>query len=146
MATGRFRPPVNYAGGSNTDGNAAIAVGDFTGNGRLDLAVANQGDGTVSVLLGNGDGTFQPPVTYAVGSSLDSIVAGDFTGDGRLDLAVGVENYNSVTNTYASEVSMLLGNGDGTFQPASNGTRRELTVPSWRVTSTVTVSSTWPRR
>ena len=46
------------------------------------------GDDTVSVLLGNGDGTFQPQVTYAVGSDPDAIVAGDFTGDGQLDLAV----------------------------------------------------------
>ena len=42
----------------------------------------------MSVLLGNGDGTFQPQVTYAVGSDPDAIVAGDFTGDGRIDLAV----------------------------------------------------------
>ena len=59
------------------------------------------------MLLGNGDGTFQPQVTYAVGSSLDAIVAGDFNGDGRTDLAVA----NSGDNT----VSVLLGNGDGTF-------------------------------
>ncbi len=84
-------------------------AGDFTGDGRLDLAVANSGDNTVSVLLGNGDGTFQPQVTYAVGWRPDAIVAGDFTGDGHLDLAVA----NSSDNT----VSVLLGNGDGTFQP-----------------------------
>ena len=60
------------------------------------------------MLLGNGDGTFEPQVTYAVGSGPDAIVAGDFTGDGRLDLAV----VNSGDNT----VSVLLGNGDGTFQ------------------------------
>ena len=61
----------------------------------------------MSVLLGNGDGTFAPQVTYAVGSDPDAIVAGDFTGDGHLDLAVA----NSVDNT----VSVLLGEGDGTF-------------------------------
>ena len=54
----------------------------------IDLAVANCGANDVSVLLGNGDGTFQPQVTYAVGSDPDAIVAGDFTGDGRIDLAV----------------------------------------------------------
>ena len=75
----------------------------------LDLAVANDSDNTVSVLLGNGDGTFQPQVTYAVGADPDAIVAGDFTGDGDLDLAVA----NCGDNT----VSVLLGNGDGTFQP-----------------------------
>ena len=85
-------------------------AGDFTGDGRLDLAVANAGDGTVSVLLGNGDGTFQPQVTYAVGSGPDAIVAGDFTGDGRIDLAVANGRCDDT-------VSVLLGNGDGTFQP-----------------------------
>ena len=63
-------------------------TGDFTGDGRTDLAVANSGGNDVSVLLGNGDGTFQTQVTYAVGSYPDAIVTGDFTGDGRIDLAV----------------------------------------------------------
>ena len=84
-------------------------AGDFNGDGRPDLAVANYGSNDVSVLLGNGDGTFQPQVTYAVGSSPVALVAGDFNGDGRPDLAVA--NYG------ANDVSVLLGNGDGTFQP-----------------------------
>ena len=78
-----------------------------TATAGLDLAVANCGSNDVSVLLGNGDGTFQPQVTYAVGSSPYAIVAGDFNGDGQLDLAVA--NYG------ANDVSVLLGNGDGTF-------------------------------
>ena len=60
------------------------------------------------MLLGNGDGTFQPQVTYAVGSSPIALVAGDFNGDGRTDLAVA--------NAGSNDVSVLLGNGDGTFQ------------------------------
>jgi hypothetical protein len=87
----------------------AIVAGDFNGDGHLDLAVANGGDNTVSILLGNGDGTFQPQVTYPVGVQPDAIVAGDFTGDGHLDLAV--------VNGYSDTVSVLLGNGDGTFRP-----------------------------
>ena len=62
----------------------------------------------MSVLLGNGDGTFQNQVTYPVGIGPTALVAGDFTGDGRTDLAVA--NYDS------NDVSVLLGNGDGTFQ------------------------------
>ena len=63
-------------------------AGDFNGDGRTDLAVANDGTIDVSVLLGNGDGTFQHQVRYAVGFEPDDLVAGDFTGDGHTDLAV----------------------------------------------------------
>src|SRR5271157_3685277 len=86
----------------------AIVAGDFKGDGRTDLAVANTGSDDVSVLLGNGDGTFKNQVPYATGFEPSAIVAGDFTGDGRTDLAVA--NYGS------NDVSVLLGNGDGTFQ------------------------------
>jgi hypothetical protein len=84
-------------------------VGDFNGDGTPDLAVANTGDNTISVLLGNGDGTFQnQQQTYATGLAPLSIAVGDFRGNGRLDLAVA--NRDDIT------VSVLLGNGDGTFQ------------------------------
>ena len=90
----------------------ALAVGDFNGDGRLDLAVANVSDNTVTVLLGNGDGTFSPAPgsPLAVGVSPLSLAAGDFNGDGKLDLAVA--NFGDRT------VSILLGNGDGTFAAA----------------------------
>ena len=107
---GTFQPQVTYAVGNGPD---AIVAGDFTGDGRTDLAVANAGDNDVSVLLGNGDGTFQPQVTYAVGNGPDAIVAGDFNGDGRTDLAVA--NYSD-PGVHGNDVSVLLGNGDGTFQ------------------------------
>src|SRR5262249_43175048 len=109
---------------------AVQVAGDFNGDGKLDLAVAgsnynsvnNTYAGEVMVLLGNGDGTFQPPVLYATGlpDGLDptAIVAGDFTGDGKVDLAVvsaGLDQ-NGNPNPVAGEVSILLGNGDGTFQ------------------------------
>src|SRR5262249_61329351 len=99
-----YPPQPAYPVGQLPD---AILDGNFIGVARIDLAVANQRDYTVSVLLGNGDGTFQPQVTYPVGLRPISIVASDFTGDGHLDLAVA--NFGDDT------VSVLLGNGDGTF-------------------------------
>ena len=94
---GTFQPAVQYAVGSEP---GAIVAGDFNGDGRLDLAVAESGDavtdpGGVSVLLGNGDGTFQPAVQYAAGIAPGGIVAGDFTGDGHVDLAVAKQAMNT---------------------------------------------------
>src|SRR5260370_268992 len=80
---------------------------DFNGDGRLDLVVANFGSANVSVLLGNGDGTFQAASNFPAGSNPRSVAVGDFHGDGLPDLAVA--NYNG-------GVRVLLGNGDGTFQ------------------------------
>ncbi|HLV93854.1 MAG TPA: FG-GAP-like repeat-containing protein [Candidatus Acidoferrales bacterium] len=74
-----------------------------------DLIVANQSDNTVSVFLGNGDGTFASPVTYPTGQGPVWIATGDFDNDGNLDLAVADKSANTV--------SVLLGNGDGTFKP-----------------------------
>jgi len=111
---GTFQPPADYAAGSNPN---SVTVGDFNGDGKLDLAVANGNSvmaSAVSILLGNGDGTFQPPVTYTFGVNNATIATADFTGDGKLDLAV-VDNIGAVW--------ILLGNGNGTFQtPASYGT------------------------
>jgi len=77
----QFQPQTTYATGSNPWG---IAVGDFNGDGKPDLAVTNTSDNTVSILLGNGDGTFQPHVDYPTGSRPTSVVVGDFNRDGNL--------------------------------------------------------------
>jgi hypothetical protein len=89
----------------------SIAVGDFTGDGRADLAVAD--DPGVHVLLGNGNGTFQEPVLYPTNPPA-WVVAEDLSGDGKLDLAV---SNTHVGSAYLPGVSVLKGNGDGTFQP-----------------------------
>jgi hypothetical protein len=93
----------------------AIVAGDFNGDGKLDMAVANGNpytltipDQTVSVLLGKGDGTFQPHVDYASGRYPISIASGDFNGDGKQDLVTS--NHDDDT------VSVLLANSDGTFR------------------------------
>jgi hypothetical protein len=96
----------------------AVAAGDFNADGVPDLAVAintvqNGVPGSVEILLGNGDGTFTPKTeSPATGDNPSSIVAGDFNGDGVLDLAVS----NGYDNTsFPGTVTVLLGNGDGTF-------------------------------
>jgi uncharacterized repeat protein (TIGR02543 family) len=71
-------------------------VGDFNGDGKQDLAVANQG-GDVSILLGNGDGTFQPAVNFGAGTTPLSVAVGDFNGDGKQDLAVANNGSNNVS-------------------------------------------------
>jgi FG-GAP-like repeat len=88
-----------------------IALGDFNEDGNLDLAVADSGSNAVSVLLGNGNGTFQPQVSVSTGSFPQGVVAGDFNRDGRIDLAVA----NLDDNT----VSVLLQDGTPSLSPAS---------------------------
>lgn len=90
---------------------SAVVAGDFNGDGKLDIAVTDSGGNAVMILLGNGDGTFDPPITISVGSQPDAIAVGDFNNDGKLDLAIA--NYGDGT------ITLLLGNGDGTFAPAA---------------------------
>ena len=122
---GSFQLPRNTAAGQLP---AYLAVGDFNGDGILDLAVANAtffnlavanatglSNGTVSVLLGVGDGFFiTPPRTFDVGPNPTFLVAGDFNLDGKLDVAVA--------NTGSNSISILLGLGNGDLLPLQNFT------------------------
>jgi hypothetical protein len=98
---------MDYAVGLNPQG---IAVGDLNSDGNLDLVTVNSG--SVLVLLGNADGTFQPAVNYTVPSNSFIVQLGDFNGDGKLDIFVASWS----TPVPIVSVSVLLGNGDGTFQ------------------------------
>jgi hypothetical protein len=110
---GTFRAAKNYAAGL---GPTSVAVGDFNDDGIPDLVVANSAyatngqGGSVAVLLGNGDGTFQAAVSFPAGDGPFSVTVADLNGDGILDLAV--------VNLISSDVSVLLGKGNGTFQAA----------------------------
>jgi hypothetical protein len=103
---------------SANTGNFPIfaAAGDFNGDGSLDIAVANYDSNSLTILLGNGDGTFSAaagsPIT--VGTNPRAIAPGHLNGDAHTDLAV--------TNLGSNTVSILLGNGDGTFSAAANVT------------------------
>ena len=101
----------------------AIVTADFNGDGKLDLAVANNTDNTISVFLSNGHGTFGSAITTAVGSGPAALAAGDFNGDSKVDLAVA-------DNTDSSLVSILLGNGNGTFI-AGTPVSMETAEPVW---------------
>jgi uncharacterized repeat protein (TIGR01451 family) len=111
-------PAFGFVTGLNqsTAGAAyAITAGDFNGDGIPDLAVANDNgasNGTLSVLLGLGNGNFAPAVLYQAGLNPRSVATGDFNRDGKPDLVVA--------NSGSANISIFLGNGGGTFQPAVN--------------------------
>jgi hypothetical protein len=102
VASAQFETRGSFLAGPDP---SSIAVGDFNHDGKLDIAVVAN---NVTILLGKGDGTFQPTAYYTVGVGPYSIVTADFNHDGNLDLAVA--------NSYSSYISILMGNGDGTFR------------------------------
>jgi hypothetical protein len=110
---GGFKPAGTYPVGTFTVGD--LRAVDLTGNGNVDLVATNWYDSNVSVLLGHGDGTFAPALTFATGFDPRHLAIADFNGDGIPDLAVSDVGNGGPGN---AGVSVLLGNGDGTFQPA----------------------------
>jgi hypothetical protein len=110
---GSFPTQTNFA----WDGAGPIAVGDWNGDGHADLAVANGVGGTVEITLGDGHGNFEAVTSPSAGLYPDvGIAAADINGHGHTDLAV--VNAGLIANdTWAHEVAILGGNGDGTFQP-----------------------------
>jgi hypothetical protein len=130
---GTFQPVVAY--GSGGYDAVAVAVADVNGDGKPDLLVANDWctltslNAGAGVLLGNGDGTFQPAVTYCSGGVSDgvapseSVAVADVNGDGKLDLLMAnycpsIDPINGGCTAADGSVGVLLGNGDGSFQTA----------------------------
>lgn len=95
-----------------------VALGDFNGDGNLDVALVTccNVPSTISILLGNGDGTFQSPLLFGSQGSFiyRSVVVGDFNQDGNLDIVTNYTNGSNAGN------ALFLGNGDGTFQVPIN--------------------------
>ncbi|MFI5007067.1 MAG: FG-GAP repeat domain-containing protein, partial [Solirubrobacterales bacterium] len=113
---GTFQAPLALPGGACSAppcGAAAAVPGDFDGDGAQDLVVVDYRSYEVAVLMGNGNGTFGAPVPYATGPSPATIAVTDLTGDGVPDLAVPNWDFNA-----GNTLSVLVGNGDGTFQAA----------------------------
>lgn len=115
---GTFLPAVQYnLGFVPQSPGAGLSVGDFSGDGKVDVAVSASGGtqaGEEIVFLGNGDGTFQttPKVSPGLWVVEGGITVGDFNGDGKLDLAlIGCDTASCIASTF-----ILAGNGDGTFQ------------------------------
>ena len=104
-----FAPAVNYEVGHFPN---SVFCADLDGDSDLDLAVANDGSDSVSILKNNGDGTFEFDSNYAVGNAPQSVFCADLDGDGDLDLAVA--------NLLSNNVSILKNNGDGSFQSTVN--------------------------
>jgi FG-GAP-like repeat len=111
---GTFGTATNFKVATSNSGSRLLAVGDFDEDGIQDLVATNTSLNNVSVLLGNGDGTFNTAVSYSVNTSVNlgqepwNVVVGDINQDGHLDLAVASDT--------AGSVSILQGRGDGTFR------------------------------
>jgi FG-GAP-like repeat len=131
---GTFQSAVGYNAGNCA---ASVAAADFNHDGKIDLVVGNtscnsqQNVDAINVLLGNGNGTFQAPVSYPAGGLVYAVAVADFNHDGKIDVAA-LSSQSNVTNS--NVVGIFLGNGDGTLQSAtdydvnSNSLLTELTI------------------
>jgi hypothetical protein len=123
-ATYSYGPPQGYDTNSTFHYPEFTAVGDFNGDGIPDIGVPDYYDQDVTMLLGNGDGTFQLGQKFPVGAYPTMAAVGDLNGDGKLDIVVV-----NTAGGDAGSISVLLGNGDGTFQPQTQYYTGSITNP-----------------
>ncbi len=98
-----------------------VVTGDFNGDGKADAVVANFSSNSISMMLGNGDGTLQPAVNYPVGAFPEWLAVADFNGDGKLDVAVASQGCSPCKpGVLGGGIWVLLGNGDGTLRAGVN--------------------------
>ncbi|WP_177236632.1 FG-GAP-like repeat-containing protein [Spirosoma endophyticum] len=108
-----FAPPSTI----KVSGPLAVVVSDFTGDGKNDLAMGNANASSISILPGNGDGSFGTTITIKTsGISLNQLLVGDFNGDGRPDLMAGLLDRLSTSSRFV----LLLNKGNGEFGPETN--------------------------
>ena len=112
-----FQTATSFAVGTNP---SSVAVGDFNGDGRPDLAVANFGSSNVSVLLGTGSGGFGAATNFGVGDGPRSVAVGDFNGDGKPDLATA--------NVFSNTVSVLYNCTPPVVNPCTGANLPTLTL------------------
>ena len=105
---GEIERSVSYLTG---EGPVSVLLEDLNRDGSLDIVTANSGSNDISILLGRGDGTFLAHTTYAVGSNPYRLIVGDFNGDSHQDISVTHQDRS------INYISILYGNGDGTFKP-----------------------------
>lgn len=113
VSAGGFEPPVYYTVGS---GPQVVVAADFRNSGSLDLATADFSSNDVSILLGNGDGTFQAAKPFSTIAGPSSLAIGDLNGDGKPDIAVAEYGFGT------SLLQIFPGNGDGTFSAGASYT------------------------
>jgi hypothetical protein len=146
---GTFRSPVSLFGAASQDTFDGMAVGDFLGNGKQDVAVAvtdlYSSQNSVLIFLGNGDGTFQrtpltPTLPGGFTNTIQSLAASDLNSDGKADLIVTSTQASFTQPLHTGVVSVFLGNGDGTFQAPENFSVSAVTFPVSAAVSDLTVA------